>query len=668
MADITPVRASSTSSMRSRLEDWRSALQRDPTQQPEGRPAVVSSAASIMPADLEAALSALPTQFVIDAKRAFHFDVCNDWGQESRKRDEEVYRLACTLDKAFSSSGSKQSHHYYQGLHDVASVLLLSTNDELESVSLLKALMRSHLQPFVATSMATTCKILDCCWRLLEVADRPLHHQLESSGIAGTPVFALSWLITWFSHDIRCFANVQKLFDELIPGHPMLIVYVIVALLHCERDYIINTLNAEDPSPLFAALKRLPQRIAGEQGLHGSDGDVLARSARRPPAGEEEEEAGPADTVRGTPRPGDKISGGEPSSSRTGDTASTSTTTSTAKRRRRTTPQTALIKRGSLAASETFSTSNTATSTSITPLVAVAKLMFRLCPPFVLLASSPSTGFGAVDWPVLASCSISRKGPQAGRCRNHTSQLECWHSSSMVQLVDPSLRLTLENGTRNVAGASGSSTTPISPPSPSAGSSAKASSLFSPKTWLNYFCSNPTGLILAGSTLAVILVGVGLALQRQAMYRRYMLAQQQLVSMHRDHPCLLEAPDWVVSIFRGGGSGAGAAGGVGGGGGGLELSFLEHGGLTGGSKMQNGKALVQELRLLGSSFSYLLGEGMEAVRTAASDGKDMAVSLLKASLELVASINPAAGASGGLSGNTTTTAAFGSAPAGGVEL
>lgn len=617
-----------------RIRDWRGALQL------AGAPSPSSLTAENAQGDGER-FANLPTQFVVDAKRAFHFDVCSHWGSESEERTEASYRLARVLDQAFHSSASasssshtKQTHHYYQGLHDIASVLLLASNsNEVESLTLLQALMKCHLAPFTSTTMATTVKLLDVAWRLLEIADRPLHHHLETSGIAGTPVFALSWLITWLSHDLRCFSNIAKVFDELIPGHPLLIVYVIVALMHSERDFIINVLSAEDPAPLFAALKRLPQRIAGEEGLHGDNENRLGNSARKPSPREEEVDTkagviADVDVQGATPRPTSR-------STESAGSSSSRSAVSTAGKRRRGTPQTDLVKRGPLS----FTTGGVTarSTTSITPLLALAKLMFRLCPPFVLLASSPATGFGSADWPMLAPCIVTKKGPQAGRCRSHFTPLDCAHSSSLVQLVDPSLRLVLENGANNVNAGLSASAGPRSP-SAASPSAAKTFHFFSPKSWLRSAFSNPAALLLLGSSVAVVVIGIGLALQRQAMFRRYSSMQQQLVNLHHQHPCLLEAPEWAVSLFRGsdGGGSGDSTGSLGG-----DLLFLPRSGESSAGS-DSGKALLQELKILGAAFSYLLSESFEAIKTAARDWKVLLEPVLDAGSALVHSVNPAA--------------------------
>ena len=58
-----------------------------------------------------------------------------------------------------------------------------------------------------------------------------LHNFLEASEV-GT-IFALSWLITWFSHVMPDYTDVVRLFDFFLaqPEAPMMPVYLAAALV-----------------------------------------------------------------------------------------------------------------------------------------------------------------------------------------------------------------------------------------------------------------------------------------------------------------------------------------------------------------------------------------------------------------------------------------------------
>jgi hypothetical protein len=54
--------------------------------------------------------------------------------------------------------------------------------------------------------------------------DRELWAHIEESGIP--PFFALSWFITWFSHNLQDLAQISRLFDVLMASHPLMPIYI----------------------------------------------------------------------------------------------------------------------------------------------------------------------------------------------------------------------------------------------------------------------------------------------------------------------------------------------------------------------------------------------------------------------------------------------------------
>lgn len=44
------------------------------------------------------------------------------------------------------------------------------------------------------------------------------------------PFFALSWVLTWFSHDLESVAVVARLFDFLVAHSPVMVCYLVVAV------------------------------------------------------------------------------------------------------------------------------------------------------------------------------------------------------------------------------------------------------------------------------------------------------------------------------------------------------------------------------------------------------------------------------------------------------
>jgi len=196
-------------------------------------------------------------QHIIDAERAFHFDCCSSWSQG--KRDAEVRKLAWLLTRAMKDSSDC---FYYQGLHDVATVVMLGMGGD-RTIPAFQTIVRTYLRGFAAKSMDCACKVLDVFWRALQLLDPELHKFATGCGVE-QPIFALSWVITWLSHDLRSFESVLRIFDLLLASpHPLMIVYVCTALVHLHREVLLKA-AVDDPAVFFTVLQKLPQRLRGE--------------------------------------------------------------------------------------------------------------------------------------------------------------------------------------------------------------------------------------------------------------------------------------------------------------------------------------------------------------------------------------------------------------------
>mmetsp|Transcript_14454 Transcript_14454/g.24675 ORF Transcript_14454/g.24675 Transcript_14454/m.24675 type:complete len:167 (+) Transcript_14454:604-1104(+) len=124
---------------------------------------------------------------------------------------------------------------YTQGYNDFISVFLLTLDTNLAfhcgsiaSVHMLRDFLNAKFDLGVLPA-------LDFAAKLIELLDKELFELVEKMG--GQPVFALSWIISWFAHDISNFDDVQLIFDACLATHPLFCVYLSVAqvLLFKER-------------------------------------------------------------------------------------------------------------------------------------------------------------------------------------------------------------------------------------------------------------------------------------------------------------------------------------------------------------------------------------------------------------------------------------------------
>jgi len=78
---------------------------------------------------------------------------------------------------------------------------------------------------------------LDLSNKLLQLLDSDLYELIELGG--GQPTFALSWILTWFAHDISDLSKVQLVYDACLATHPLFCVYIAVAqIVKCKQKLI----------------------------------------------------------------------------------------------------------------------------------------------------------------------------------------------------------------------------------------------------------------------------------------------------------------------------------------------------------------------------------------------------------------------------------------------
>lgn len=90
--------------------------------------------------------------------------------------------------------------YYYQGYHDYVSVFLLTLGENLGyhcADIATNYVIRDFMYPNFEIGVFPA---LDLSNKLLQLIDKEMYELVEEGG--GQPTYALSWILTWFSHDI----------------------------------------------------------------------------------------------------------------------------------------------------------------------------------------------------------------------------------------------------------------------------------------------------------------------------------------------------------------------------------------------------------------------------------------------------------------------------------
>ena len=150
----------------------------------------------------------LPIQFFRNLKRQQLTDIITAVLVKSTNPDGA--RSKCPLDAELP----QKKLHYFQGYHDVVSVLLLTLGENLgfyAADSLSRLLIRDYMLKNFEGGVMPLMKLL---MQLLKEINPRCYDIMKFMG--DIPTFSLSWVLTWFSHDIDEFAVVQRIFDACL--------------------------------------------------------------------------------------------------------------------------------------------------------------------------------------------------------------------------------------------------------------------------------------------------------------------------------------------------------------------------------------------------------------------------------------------------------------------
>ncbi|KAF8586615.1 hypothetical protein K439DRAFT_1659568 [Ramaria rubella] len=146
---------------------------------------------------------------------------------------------------------------YYQGYHDIITVLFLTLPLELvlpsaEKLSLhrLRDSMGSGLEPLIGQ--------LRVLKRLLRIIDPPYAEILEKD--SPLPYYALSNLLTLFAHDVPTLPLIQHVFDWLLCREPIASIWLGAAVILSKKDDVLalERKGEEAMGMMHAVLSALP--------------------------------------------------------------------------------------------------------------------------------------------------------------------------------------------------------------------------------------------------------------------------------------------------------------------------------------------------------------------------------------------------------------------------
>ncbi|ORZ19652.1 rab-GTPase-TBC domain-domain-containing protein [Absidia repens] len=148
--------------------------------------------------------------------------------------------------------------NYYQGFHDICTIFLLLYENQVAASQLVGRVALLYIRDAMLETLEPILRELGLLDTLLYLQDPELGSFLQETGVL--PYYCLSWVITWFSHDLEDVGAIFQLFDIFLCSTPMMPLYTSAALVLIHRDIILTDFSSDDPSELHSYLSKLPQQ------------------------------------------------------------------------------------------------------------------------------------------------------------------------------------------------------------------------------------------------------------------------------------------------------------------------------------------------------------------------------------------------------------------------
>ncbi|KAL0094695.1 rab-GTPase-TBC domain-containing protein [Phycomyces blakesleeanus] len=143
---------------------------------------------------------------------------------------------------------------YYQGFHDICTCFLLVLGKK-NAIPATENVALFFLRDAMLDSFDPVSKQLRLMSSIIEYEDPELTSFLERSNIM--PYYALSWILTWYSHDFEDFSKITRLFDLFVASSPLMPVYVASAITLLRRSTILRA----EPDLAHSIISHIPHDI-----------------------------------------------------------------------------------------------------------------------------------------------------------------------------------------------------------------------------------------------------------------------------------------------------------------------------------------------------------------------------------------------------------------------
>ena len=147
---------------------------------------------------------------------------CSSSGESSSQQhlrySDQHEQLTIVLTRTLAG---KSHWHYYQGLHDIAGVLLYNLQTAHDASAILSRLCSVHLRDSLREDLTLLSSFVNAVlFPLIKVVDKELYDLFCESNLQASTAI-LPWIMTWFTHDIHDAQVASRLVDAFLSAHPL---------------------------------------------------------------------------------------------------------------------------------------------------------------------------------------------------------------------------------------------------------------------------------------------------------------------------------------------------------------------------------------------------------------------------------------------------------------
>ncbi|KAJ6621400.1 rab-GTPase-TBC domain-containing protein [Mycena sp. CBHHK59/15] len=148
--------------------------------------------------------------------------------------------------------------NYFQGYHDIITVLLLTLPRELQ-LPCAEQLSLQRVRDSMGSTLEPVLGLLRVMKNLLRLADPQFAELLERT--SPLPYYALPNLLTLFSHDMPTLPLIQHVFDYLLCRPPIFVVYLASAIILSRKQDVERLQEEGEEGMMHSLLSALPEMV-----------------------------------------------------------------------------------------------------------------------------------------------------------------------------------------------------------------------------------------------------------------------------------------------------------------------------------------------------------------------------------------------------------------------